>query len=139
VPVIVLIDGLPIPKILRGMNAARRSMQYQVKFLCHGANALQRAPEQGRKVRAKPRLVQSSTLERSFMVAWHDPSFIRHARRIGTESNVVSPSLDYTLGLVLFLLDDVAEYAALLTDEVLATGTKFIEHAPRDKHGRGDL
>ena len=73
------------------------------------------------------------------MVARQDPGFIGNARGIGTDGQIVAARLDDPQRLPLLLLDDVAEDAALLADEILATGAQFVEYAPRDEHGRSNL
>ncbi len=63
VPVVVLVDRLPVAEILRGMQAARRGVQHEMKVFGDGANALQRAAQQGCQIHAQAGLVQSSALE----------------------------------------------------------------------------
>src|SRR5579871_3776414 len=73
------------------------------------------------------------------MIPRHDPGFIRHSRRIRTQSQIVSSSFDYTLGLAFFLVNDVAEHAALFAHEVFTSGAQFVENSARHEHGRGQL
>src|ERR1700738_2050739 len=73
------------------------------------------------------------------MVAGKDPGLIGHPRRIGAKRHVVTARLDDAQCLALLLLQDVAEDAALLARKVFAAGAQFVEHAPGDEHGRGDL
>src|SRR5580698_2333852 len=47
VPVIILVNRLPVTKVSRPMQAVGRGMQYQVKFFGDGAYALQGSPQQG--------------------------------------------------------------------------------------------
>src|ERR1700676_1104917 len=44
-PVVVVVNRLPVAEILGGMQATRRSVQHEMKFLCNGADALQGAAQ----------------------------------------------------------------------------------------------
>src|SRR5205823_7874553 len=113
-PVIVLVDGLPVAEILRRMAAAGRRVQHQVKVFGDGANALQGAAQQGCQIDAQAGLIEACTLEGRFVISRQDPGLIRNAGRVRPQSQVISATLDYTLSLTLLLLNDVAENAALL-------------------------
>src|SRR5579859_2211098 len=110
-----------------------------MEFLRYGANALQGAAKKCAQIRTQPGTIQSGPLEGSVVVARHDPGFIRNSGRVGTQSEVVAASFNDALGLPFLLLDDVAKHTAFLADEILASGPQLVEHAPRDKHGGGDL
>ncbi len=73
------------------------------------------------------------------MIARQDPGFVGDAGRVGTHGDVVAADFDDALGLALFLLNDVAEDAALFADKIFAAGAQFVEHAAWDEHGRGNL
>ena len=73
------------------------------------------------------------------MAARHDPSFVRDARRIGTEGHVVSAHFDHAQVLPLLLRENVAENAALFGFEIVAPSTEFVEDAARHKDGCGEL
>src|SRR5689334_3183784 len=110
-----------------------------MKVFGDGANALQGAAQQSRQVHTQTRLVEASTLEGRLVISRQDPRFIRNAGRIRTQGQVISATFDDALGLALLLLNDVAEDAALLAGEILASGAQFIEHPARNEHGRGQL
>src|SRR5579863_670082 len=57
VPVVVVVDGLPITEILGRMKTAGRSVKYEVKFFGYGTNALQRSAQEGGEVSAQAGLV----------------------------------------------------------------------------------
>src|SRR5271155_9435 len=63
VPVVVVVNSLPIAEGFRGMQAVGRGMQHEVKTLCDGANALQGAAQKCREIHAQSRLRQSRALE----------------------------------------------------------------------------
>src|SRR5579862_1368105 len=121
------------------MQTAGRRVKHQMKLLRHRANTLQRSPQQGGKISAQARLVQSSALEGSFVVPGQNPGLVRHARCIRADRQVIATSLDNALCLPLLLLNDVAENAALLANEVLASCAEFVENSTRNEHRRGDL
>src|SRR5208283_5280265 len=78
-------------------------------------------------------------LEIGLVAARSDPGFIRHTRRIGATGNVVATHLDDSKLLILFLLQDVAEDAALLYLVVLPRGPQLVQHAPRHKRRSHNL
>src|SRR5205809_5915390 len=73
------------------------------------------------------------------MASGHDPGFIRNARCVWTEGNKVATHFQHTLVLLKFLRNDIAEDAAFLLLEVIASCSQLIEHAPRHKGGRREL
>src|SRR3954471_6238237 len=121
------------------MNRTRRSVQDEVEIFGYRTNPLQGTTEQGCKVRAKARLVKSSAFEGSFMIARQDPGFIGDPRCIRTQRQVVALRFDDALGLPLLLLNDVAEDATLLADEVLAPRAELVKHSPGYEHSRSQL
>src|ERR1700684_3668928 len=121
------------------MQAARRSVQHQMKFLGNGADALQGAAQKRGQVRAQPRLVKSRSFERGVVIARQDPGFVGDARRVGTEGEIISAGLNNAQSLPLLLLNNVAKNAAFLAEEVLATGAQLVEHAPRNEHCGSNL
>src|SRR5579864_5349984 len=126
VPVVVVVNRLPVPEILGRMQTARRGMQHKMKFLSNGAHALQSSPQKSRKVHPQSWLVQSGSLEGSVVVARHDPGFIGDARGVWSQRQIVPSGLDDALGLSLLLLDDVAEDAPFLAHEVLSAGSQLV-------------
>ena len=104
------------------MKAAGRSVEDEVKFFCDGANALQGAAEESGEVGAQSGLVQTSAFEGCIVVARQDPGFIGNARGVGAKSEIVAAGFNDAQRLALFLLDDVAENAALFAGEVFAAG-----------------
>src|SRR3954454_19148192 len=121
------------------MNRTRRSVQHEVEIFGYRTNPLQRATQQSCEVRAKARLVKSSAFEGSFVIARQDPGFIRDARCKRTQRQVVALRFDDALRLSLLLLNDVAEHATLLADEVLAPRPQLVKHSPRYEHSRSQL
>src|SRR6266550_5292550 len=82
---------------------------------------------------------QSETLEGSIMALRHDPGFIRNSWRVRTQTNKVATHFQHTLILLKFLRNDVAEDAAFLLFEVIASGSQLVEHTPRHESGRSEL
>ena len=121
------------------MQAVGRSVQDEMETFSDGANALQGAAQKRGKIHAQSWLRQSSALEGRFVVARQNPGFVRNARSIGSEGDVVSASLDHAGGLALFLVENVAENAALLFRKIFPSRAQFVEHAPWHKHGGGNL
>src|SRR5207302_5169676 len=97
------------------------------------------AAQQGCQIDAQAGLIEACTLEGRFVISRQDPGLIRNAGRVRPQSQVISATLDYALGLALLLLNDVAEDAALLAGEILASGAQFIEHPARNEHGGSQL
>src|SRR5580658_167223 len=54
-PMVVLVNGLPITERLRGMQAVGRGVQREMETLRDGANSLQRSAQQGGKIGAQSR------------------------------------------------------------------------------------
>src|SRR5437588_6040900 len=73
------------------------------------------------------------------MASRHDPSLIGNPRRVRTESNKVAAHFQHALVLTKFMRNDVAEDAALLLLEIIASGSQLIEHATRHESGRSEL
>src|SRR4029077_6926320 len=73
------------------------------------------------------------------MGARENPGFIRNARRIRTKGNVISTSFHDAHGLTFLLVQNVAENAPLLAEEIFTAGTQLIEHAARYEHSRREL
>src|SRR6202163_3008838 len=69
------------------------------------------------------------------MAARHDPGLVRDTRSIRAEGHVVASRFDDAQVLTLLLRQNVAEDAALLALEVLASGAEFVEHTARHKNG----
>ena len=78
-------------------------------------------------------------LEGGVVIAGENPGFVGNAGRVGAEGNVVSAAFDHAKGLALFLVNDVAEDAAFLGQEIFAAGAEFVEYAARHEHGGSDL
>src|ERR1700730_12949011 len=68
------------------------------------------------------------------MASWHDPGLVRDTRSIRAEGHVVASRFDDAQVLTFFLRQNVAENAALLALEVLASGAEFVEHTARHKN-----
>src|SRR3954452_2216020 len=49
-PVVVIVDGLPVPKALGAVQAVGRSVKDEVELLCNSANALQGTAQERAKV-----------------------------------------------------------------------------------------
>ncbi len=138
-PVVVFVDRLPV--IHHDRLAARRvggGMDHQVKVLADVADAGEGATQQSGQV-IQIVALERSAFERRFMRARQNPSFIRHARRIGTVRDVVAARLNHARLLLLFLGDDVAQNAALLLREIIAGGPQFVEHATGNEGGGSKL
>ena len=73
------------------------------------------------------------------MGAGDDPGFVGDARGIGAERNIRAADFDDALVLADFLIEDVAENAALFGSEVVAPRAEFVEHAPGNERSRGEL
>ena len=73
------------------------------------------------------------------MAAGHNPGFVRDARSIGAEGQVVSANFDDAQVLTLLLRQNVAEHAALFRLEIVASGAEFVEDAARHEGGCGQL
>src|SRR4051794_26337931 len=102
----------------------------------NGANAEERAPQQGGKV-AHGAGLHSGTLEVRVVGAWGNPDLVGHARRVGTARHVFTANLNDALLLLLLLAQDVAEDATLLYAIVFARGAQLIQNSPRHE-GCGD-
>src|SRR4051812_40967698 len=138
-PVIVVIDCPPIIQALRSKQSIRRSVQHKMKISSHGANPLQRAPQECSQIEHGRGAAQSIALERSFVAARENPCFIRRSRRIGTKCHKIATHLDHALALLQFLRNDVTEDAAFLSLEVIPTSPQFIKHPSRHKSCRRKL
>src|SRR5437879_125617 len=114
-------------------------MQDQVELLGHGANAQQGAAKQGGQVADTPGSRKARALVRGLVHARQDPGFVRDARRVWAEGDVVAAQLNHPQALALFLADDVAEYAAFLLLIVVAAGAKFVKHTARNESRRSEL
>src|SRR5437868_5067687 len=121
------------------MQTIGRGVKYQMKFGSYGSNPLQCAPQQRSQVAHARRPAKTEPLEGGFMAAWNDPGLVRHARRIRTEGDKVTPHFQQTPILIQFLGNDVAKYAAFLGFEVVSAGTQFIEHPAWDERGCREL
>src|ERR1039458_2005060 len=73
------------------------------------------------------------------MAARHNPGFVRGARSIGAEGDVVSANFDDAQVLTLLLRQNIAEDAALFALEIVASGAEFVEDAARHESGCGQL
>src|ERR1700674_3637886 len=73
------------------------------------------------------------------MAARHNPGFIRDARGIGAEGDVVSAIFEDAQGLMLLLRQNVAENAPLLAFEIVTSSAELVEDAPRHEGGCGQL
>src|SRR5271166_4021406 len=109
-----------------------------MKAVGDGANPVQGSPQQRSEVTHGPRL-QSHALKISLVAARHNPGFIRHTRGIRATGNVVATHFHDPQLLVLLLLQDVAEDAALLHLIVLPRRPQLVQHPPRNKRAGYDL
>src|SRR5208337_4383036 len=73
------------------------------------------------------------------MAAGHDPGFVGDARSKGAEGQVVSANFDDAQALALLLRQNVAENAALLGFEIVASGAQFVEDAAWHESGCSEL
>src|SRR2546430_17330753 len=108
-------------------------MQHEMELLGHGADALQGAAQECSTILQHARAPQSGTLKSRLMSTGHDPGFVWNARRIGTHGDVVATSFEVTLGLALFLREDVTKNAALFLIKIIASCTELIKLSPRHK------
>ena len=118
-PVVVIIDGLPIVEALRLKQRIGRGVQHEMKFASHSANPLQRAPQLYGEVKHISRSGQAETLEGRFMGPGNDPGLIGYARRIRAERDKVAAHFDDPLVLLQLLGNNVTEYTALLGLEII--------------------
>src|SRR4029077_20788943 len=118
VPVVVLVDRLPVAEGLRGMQAAGRGVQVEVEFFRDSAHPLKRSPQKSAEVDPQPWFVQACALEGGFVVARQNPCLIRDSGRIGTERYIIAAGFDHAESLSLLLLNDIAEHAAFLGREI---------------------
>src|SRR5438477_2050896 len=139
VPMIILVNRLPIIQAVRLMKSVGRSVQDKMKFFCHGADSMQSSTQEGRQIAQVARAAEHETLKRSLMSARQEPGFIGHARSIGTQRHKVTPHLEHAHILIYFLGDDVAKYAAFFGGEVIPPGPQLIEHTAWDERCRSKL
>src|SRR5262252_7442469 len=132
-PVVIVVERLPVAQSPGGMPIVRRSVQHQVEGFCNGADALQGATEERGQVHQIADAAGSGTLERGLMSARKYPGVVRHARRVGAESGIVAADLHDPKPLTLFLGQNVAEHATLLRVEVVLSRAKLIEDATRNE------
>src|SRR5580693_3492142 len=98
-----------------------------METLCDSANALQRATQKGGEVHAQSRLRQARTLEGSIVVARQNPGFVRDARSVGPERNVIAAGFDHARGLTLLLIENVTENTSLFFRKIFASRPQFVE------------
>src|SRR4029077_8662588 len=121
------------------MQAAGRSVKHEVEIFGDGADALQGPAQESGEIRSQAGLVQASTLKGRIVIAGENPGFVGNAWGVRPQGEVVAAHLNHALGLAFFLLDDVAEDTALFADEIFSSGAQFVEDAPRDEQGCGEL
>src|SRR5260221_1144248 len=138
-PMVVIIQRLPIPQRSRAMQSIWGGVQHQMKLVCMGRDPPQSPTQQSRQIHEAGVASQSGTLVSSIVGPGKNPGLIRHTRRVGTERDEIPADLDNPLVLPNLLVEDVAEYAALLSGEIVASSPKLIQHAPRHKRSCGQL
>src|SRR5580704_18642879 len=138
-PVIVLVDGLPVAQVSRPVQAVGRGVQHKVKFFGDGAYALQGSSKQGAEIAHRPRSIQAEAFESGLVSARHDPALARHTRRVRAHGDEVTAEFDHAEILLHFLRNNVTENATLLALKVFAGGAQFVEHTTGDECGRGKL
>ena len=112
-------------------------MHHQVKCRRDFFQSPQNAPQQRRQllaIRTRPRL-----LEQMIVPPVHQPDFVGHARRIGTQRVILALHIHDALSLLLFLANGVAENAALFVLKPFVRRAQFILDAPRHKNCRRHL
>ncbi len=137
-PVVVLLDGLPVVQDVGPVQRVRPGVQDHVEVFGDGADADQRALEQ-RCQAAHGAGAQGRALEKGIVRAREDPGFVWNARSVGTGGEKVAARFDHAYRLLFLLRDDVAEDAALLLLEVLLAGAQLVEDAARDEGGGRQL
>src|SRR5579872_1273687 len=73
------------------------------------------------------------------MLSTEQPNFVRHSRGVRTQRDVFSLGIHDSNALPLFLLHDVAEYAAFFLGIPFARGAQFVENSSGHKRGSAHL
>src|SRR5258708_1591246 len=105
----------------------------------NGSDAPYGAPKQSRQIHQPSVSRQGSPFERGVVRPGNDPGLIRHSRGVRAKRDKIPADLNNALVLPQLLGKNVAKNAPLLRRKVVAAGTKFIQHAPRNEGGGGQL
>src|SRR5258706_12815062 len=73
------------------------------------------------------------------MDAGDNPGFVGHARGVGAEGDEIPADFDDALILSQLLGKNVTKNAAFFGGEVVAAGTKFVQHATGNERRGGEL
>src|SRR5581483_2090872 len=99
VPVIILVNGLPVAEVLGRMDAAGCSVKDEMKVFRHRSNALQSSAQKRSQIHAQSRTIQPRPLESGFVMARQNPGLVWNAWRIGTHRQIVPASFDDAMRL----------------------------------------
>src|SRR5579883_3293345 len=117
------------------MQGVRRRMQHQVERIAERPNPFQGPAHQSRQVSDAGVAGSDALFKERLVAALHDPGLVWHTRRIWTQSDIIAPVLDNSYGLPLLLVQDVAEDASFLLQEVVLPGAQFVQDTPGDERG----
>src|SRR5579864_4348672 len=132
VPVVIARNRSPvIAELALGLQRVWSRVNYHVVILSNLKQPTQRAAQQAREM--PPILSGRWRFELVVVRPWHQPDFVWHAGRVGTEGKIVADGVDDAFLLAHFLAKNVAKDAAFAVAKPFARGAQFVEDPARNK------